>query len=157
VSWGWGATVCLLGLTAEGTFSEQFNNRLCVAVKFQDIALFLWLTLYRKQHSTYCLGVMIAAHKKTREKQYRGCHEKPHSVFITNPWSTVVQTKRCVVERTFGIRGSQPFSYHVPLQHSDRWACTPTTFQKVSICPFRISTDEDVPLKFLMTIVIIYS
>jgi len=28
-------------------------------------------------------------------------------------------------------KGSQPFSYHVPLQHSDKWACTPTAFQQV--------------------------
>ena len=49
-------------------------------------------------------------------------------------------------------RGSQPFSYHVPLQHSDRWACTPTAFQQISTYPFSISTDAHVPLIFPMTI-----
>ena len=48
-------------------------------------------------------------------------------------------------------QGSQSLSYHVPLQHSDRWACTPTEFQQISMYPFRISTDDYVPLRFLMT------
>jgi len=29
--------------------------------------------------------------------------------------------------------------------------CTPTAFQQISMYPFRISKDEHVPLKFLMT------
>jgi len=52
-------------------------------------------------------------------------------------------------------RGSQPFSGHVHLWHSDRWACTPSAFQKLSMYPFNISTDEHVPLKFVMTIYLI--
>ena len=48
-------------------------------------------------------------------------------------------------------RGSQRFSYHVPLQHSDKWACTPTAFQQIRMYPFRILTDEHVPLKLFMT------
>ena len=42
-------------------------------------------------------------------------------------------------------KGSQPFSDNVPLQHSGRWACTPTVFQQIGMHPFRISTDEHVP------------
>ena len=48
-------------------------------------------------------------------------------------------------------KGSQPFSDHVPLQRSDRWACIPSAFQKISMYPLSISTDEHVPLTFLMT------
>jgi len=43
------------------------------------------------------------------------------------------------------IRGSQPFSCHVPLQHADRSACTPSAFQQISMYPFSISTDAHAP------------
>jgi len=48
-------------------------------------------------------------------------------------------------------RGSKPFSYHLPFQHSDKWACTPTAFQQIRMYPFKILTDEHIPLKLLMT------
>ena len=67
------------------------------------------------------------------------------------------KTKKCNYYETIASftlfdksRGSQPFSCHVPLQHSDRWACTPTAFQQISMYPFRISTDEHVPINFLL-------
>jgi len=44
-------------------------------------------------------------------------------------------------------RGSQPFSDHVPFQHSGWLACTPSAFHKISMYPFSISTDKHVPLK----------
>jgi len=35
-------------------------------------------------------------------------------------------------------RGSQPFSCHVPLQHSHRWAWNRSVCQKISMYPFSI-------------------
>jgi len=32
-------------------------------------------------------------------------------------------------------KGSQPFSDHVPLQHSDRWPCTPSAVRQMNMCP----------------------
>jgi len=53
--------------------------------------------------------------------------------------------------RIFQCRGSQPFCDHVSLQHSERWACTPSAFQHISMYTFRMLTDENVPLRFPMT------
>jgi len=63
-------------------------------------------------------------------------------IFLEILWTNSVQD-----------RGSQPFSYHVALQHSDKWACTPTPFHQISMQAylFRILNDEYVPLKFLIT------
>jgi len=51
-----------------------------------------------------------------------------------------------VVALTINTRGSQPCSYHVPLQHSDRSACTPSAFQQRSMYPFSIFTDAHASL-----------
>ena len=64
-----------------------------------------------------------------------------YSFFIHNPQTV----------DTLWNKVSQAFSYHVPLQHFDKWACTPTAFQQIRMYPFRILTDEHVPLKLHTT------
>jgi len=44
----------------------------------------------------------------------------------------VNQSRKCI---SVYSRGSQPFSCHVPLQHSDRSACTPSAFQQMHMYP----------------------
>jgi len=43
--------------------------------------------------------------------------------------------KHCIPMTSVYGRGSQPFSDHVPLQHSDRWVCTPSAFQHMNMYP----------------------
>jgi len=50
---------------------------------------------------------------------------------------------------TVYCRGSQPFSFHVLLQHFNRLA--PSIFQQMDMCPFYISTDGYVPIKYFTT------
>jgi len=56
-----------------------------------------------------------------------------------------------LLPKIISTRVSQPLSYQVPLQHSDRWACTPSAFQQISMYSFSISTDEHALLQNLMT------
>ena len=67
----------------------------------------------------------------------------PHRLDLIVTYTLMYFKKRLQVAALEWLnQGFQPFSYHVPLQHSDRWPCTPT---------YSISTDEHVPLKFLKT------
>jgi len=78
---------------------------------------------------------------------------------ITWAWSEANAVSPLFLPRNAAIceadsieQGSQPFSYHVPLQHSDRWECTPSAFQQVSMYPFSLLTGVHVPLRYPMTI-----
>ena len=44
-------------------------------------------------------------------------------------------------------QGFPTFSDHVPLQHSERWAWTPSAFQQTSMYPFSIATNKHVSLQ----------